>query len=111
MRRVSGRLPGFATVEHRGRSTGRRYRSPVNVFLRDGGAVFALTYGRDAQWVRNVMATGDCAIETRRRWLTLVEPEIVTAPDRQLVPLLARIALAIMRVDDFLVMRIREDDR
>ncbi len=108
-RHLSGRLPGFATVEHRGRSTGRRYRSPVNVFVRDGRAVFALTYGRDAQWVRNVMAAGECAIETRRRPLKLIEPEIVTDPDRQLVSPLARLALAIMRVDDFLVMRIIED--
>ena len=40
------------------RSGGRVHRTPVNVFVARTATIFALTYGRDAQWVRNVLAAG-----------------------------------------------------
>jgi len=43
MPRVAGWTPGFAIIEHAGRKSGRRYRTPVNAF-RDGATLtFALT--------------------------------------------------------------------
>jgi deazaflavin-dependent oxidoreductase (nitroreductase family) len=107
MRHVSGRLPGFATLEHRGRVSGRVYRTPVNVFVAGDRASFALTYGRDAEWVRNVISAGGCVIETAGRRLALDRPRIVTDPSRELVPWLVRIPLALLRVDEFLVLRRR----
>ena len=38
-------LPGFGVVEHAGRRSGRRYRTPVNVFRPGASYVIALTYG------------------------------------------------------------------
>ena len=52
-RPLARRLPGFGVVVHTGRKSGREYRTPVNVFPRDGGYVIALTYGRNGEWVRN----------------------------------------------------------
>ena len=52
---LAPRLPGLGVVAHVGRRSGRTYRTPVNVFSRDGGFVFALPYGRQAQWVQNVL--------------------------------------------------------
>src|SRR6266508_1110713 len=67
-RTFAGRVPGFAIVVHRGRTSGRRYRTPVNAFARpDGGYTLALTYGPDAQWVRNVLAQGGCTLEATGR--------------------------------------------
>jgi hypothetical protein len=37
--------------------------------------LFYLTYGSDVQWVKNVLAAGDCTIETRNETLDLVDPE------------------------------------
>ena len=80
------RLPGFAILTHRGRSTGRTYRTPINVFRRGDDYFFFLTYGSDAQWVKNVLASGSCSIETRGRIVELVNPELVTDPDLRPAP-------------------------
>jgi len=97
-------LPGFGVVIHHGRRSGREYRTPVNVFAHRDGLVIALTYGPDAQWVRNVTAAAGCEIERggrRRRWC---EPAVVLDPARHLVPGPLRPALAVMGVDHFLVL-------
>ena len=65
LRHVAGWLPGFCIATYRGRTSGRIYRTPLNVFLRGSRAVFALTYGEDIQWVRNVVAADGCDIRTR----------------------------------------------
>jgi deazaflavin-dependent oxidoreductase (nitroreductase family) len=99
------RLPGFAVVTHVGRRSGRIYRTPVNMF-RDGERyVFALTYGADSQWVKNVMAAGGCEVCTKSRAVRLCEPRIFTDPDRRLVPGPVRVALGMLDVSDFLSMR------
>jgi deazaflavin-dependent oxidoreductase (nitroreductase family) len=102
--RFAGWLPGFAIVTHSGRRSGRTYRTPVNVF-RDGGRyVFALTYGAESDWVRNVVAAGRCRIEIRRRYIELVDPQRFNDPTRRLVPLPVRWVLRLISVDDFLAM-------
>ena len=73
-RRFAGHVPGFAILSYVGRRSGKRYRTPINVFHRDGRYVFALTYGREAQWVQNVLAAGTCEIEERGRKTRLAEP-------------------------------------
>jgi deazaflavin-dependent oxidoreductase (nitroreductase family) len=98
-------IPGFALVVHRGRRTGRLHRTPMMVFRRGEDAVFALTYGRDVDWVRNVLAAGWCELIVRRGRLRLVEPRVVTDRTRRLVPALVRLPLRALGVDDFLVMR------
>ncbi len=47
---LAPRLPGFGVVVHRGRRSGRAYRTPVNVFARPGGVVVALAYGPNSDW-------------------------------------------------------------
>ena len=102
--RIAGWMPGFAIVTHTGRRSGRSYRTPVNVF-RDGDRyVFALTYGAESDWVRNVLAAGGCRIETRRRTVELVDPERFTDPTRRLVPIPARWILGLVSVDEFISM-------
>jgi deazaflavin-dependent oxidoreductase (nitroreductase family) len=102
--RVAGWLPGFAIVIHVGRKSGNEYRTPVNVF-RDGDRyVFALTYGRDTDWVRNVTAAGRCRIETRGKTLSLDAPVLFRDPSRRLIPVPARWILGVLQVADFLAM-------
>jgi deazaflavin-dependent oxidoreductase (nitroreductase family) len=104
-RHVAGWMPGFAIVTHVGRRSGKSYQTPVNVFLRDGRYVFALTYGADADWVRNVVAAGRCDIRTRRRRISLRDPELFVDPSRHLMPIPARWMLGIARVTEFLALR------
>jgi deazaflavin-dependent oxidoreductase (nitroreductase family) len=100
-------LPGFAVVKHTGRVSGREFRTPVNVFRLDDGYVFALTYGSDVDWVKNVAAAGQCEIETRGRTVQLVEPRQFTDPSRQAVPRPVGLILGLLDVDEFLSMRPR----
>jgi len=77
LRHVAPHLPSFALVRYRGRKSGRRYEIPLNVF-RDGDEwAIVLTYGSDAEWVKNVLAAGGAEMTTRGRAVRLVEPRVV----------------------------------
>jgi deazaflavin-dependent oxidoreductase (nitroreductase family) len=76
LRPVATRLPYFGVVLHRGRVSGRIYRTPVNAFPHRDGFLIALTYGRDVDWVKNVIAADGCRLIHRRRALDLVGPRV-----------------------------------
>jgi deazaflavin-dependent oxidoreductase (nitroreductase family) len=101
-------VPGFAVVTHVGRKSGRTYRSPVNLFRAGDRYVIALTYGRDAEWVRNVLAAGGCDLETVGRTIRLTSPEVVHDPARTFVPAPIRPILGAIRVTDFMVLSVRQ---
>ena len=111
--RVAPRLPGFGVVVHTGRASRREYRTPVNVFRRGDAYVIALTYGADAQWARNVLANGGCALITRGRRLELDRPRLFRDPARRAVPRPVRVVLHLLDVADFLELwparRVRSD--
>jgi deazaflavin-dependent oxidoreductase (nitroreductase family) len=104
-RRFAGHLPGFAILVYSGRRSGRVYRTPMNVFRHGDDYVFALTYGSDVQWVRNVMAAGGCELEVRGKTVRLTGPQLFIDPTQRLMPLPVRFFLRLMRVTEFLSMR------
>lgn len=63
-RSMAGWAPGFAIIYHQGRRTGKTYNIPINTFKTDSGFMFALTYGSDTDWVRNVLAANRVRINT-----------------------------------------------
>jgi deazaflavin-dependent oxidoreductase (nitroreductase family) len=97
-------LPGFGIVVHRGRRSGREYRTPVNVFKTPEGYVVALTYGV-GDWTRNVLAAGGCQIDIRRRPVRLTDPRLVHDPTRKAVPSAVRPIMAAIGVTEFLHLR------
>ncbi len=99
---VARYAPGFGVVHHTGRTSHRAYRTPVNVFRHAGHYTIALTYGSDADWVRNVLAAGGCRLETRGRLHALAQPRLFHDSQRQAVPAPVRLILGFARVDDFL---------
>lgn len=56
-------VPPLAMVHHVGRKSGKPYKSPVVAFARAGGFVIPLTYGRDVDWARNLVAAGGGEVE------------------------------------------------
>ena len=106
--RFATRLPGFGVVTHVGRKSGRRYRTPVNVFVVPDGYLIALTYGKDSDWVRNVLAAGGCDLQTRGRVRRLTGPEIIHDPKRVAVPWPVRQVLRLLGVDDFLKLSVTQ---
>ena len=105
-RHVAGWAPTLALLTHIGRRSGRKYETPVNVFHVDNRYVFALTYG-ESEWVKNVVAAGGCVIRTRRRDVWLSHPQRMTDPSRHWIPIPFRWVLALIHVEDFLVLRDR----
>ena len=100
--RFAARLPGFGILTHVGRKSGRVYRTPVNVFRAPEGFLIALTYGRDSQWVRNVLSAGGAELETRGEHYKLSAPSIVHDPTRRRFPLLVRMVLRFIGAADFM---------
>jgi deazaflavin-dependent oxidoreductase (nitroreductase family) len=97
------RLSPVAVVVHRGRRSGRRYRTPVLAFRADGGYAVALLYGADRDWVRNVLAAGGCTIERGGRQVELTAPVMVDAgTGMRWVPAPIRPGLRLLRVRRFL---------
>jgi deazaflavin-dependent oxidoreductase (nitroreductase family) len=100
--RFANRLPGFGIVTHVGRKSGRLYRTPVNVFREPDRFLIALTYGRESEWVRNVLSAGGCQLETRRVLYQLSAPTVVHDPTRGAFPLPVRMILGLIGADDFM---------
>jgi deazaflavin-dependent oxidoreductase (nitroreductase family) len=101
----AGWLPGFAILTHVGRKTGQTHRTPINVFRRGDHYMFALTYGGEVQWLKNVLAAGECTMRSGGRDVRLVAPELIVDPELGLMPLPVRIFLRFNRVTELLRMR------
>jgi len=104
-RRIAPRMPGLGVVVHRGRRSGRRYETPVNVFSAEDGYLLALTYGPDTDWVKNVLAAGGCELRTRGRTVRLDSPRLYHDETRRGIRPLERQLLRAIGVADFLSLR------
>ena len=82
-------VPPWAVILHRGRRSGRQYRTPLFAFRRDRTLIIALLYGRRSDWLRNLRHGGGHVIRAGRT-LTLAPPEIVDTSEAR--PLLARLS-------------------
>lgn len=89
----------YAVVEHRGRRSGRTYRTPVAARRTAEGFMVPMAFGERADWFRNVLAAGECVIRWNGVAYHVVEPELVdwtTARlalgrvERMLAPLFAK---------------------
>jgi deazaflavin-dependent oxidoreductase (nitroreductase family) len=109
-RRFAGHLPGFAILVYVGRRSGRTYRTPINVFRHGNEYIFALTYGSDVQWVKNILAAGGCELVTMGRTVRLDDPRLFVDPKQRRMPLPVRLFLRLMRVTEFLSMQLAPTD-
>jgi deazaflavin-dependent oxidoreductase (nitroreductase family) len=100
--RVAGYLPGFGIISHVGRKSGRAYSVPVNVFRTDEGYIIALTYGPEADWVKNVLAAGSCELLTRGRRISLSDPRVETDEAKSWAPLPVRFVLNRIDAPDYM---------
>ncbi len=98
------RLPGFAIISNRGRRSGETHRTPMNVFRDGDDYLFALTYGSNVQWVKNVLAAGEADLRIGDKTIHLTDPELFVDPKRRLMPPHVRFMLGLMRVSEFLRM-------
>jgi deazaflavin-dependent oxidoreductase (nitroreductase family) len=97
-------MPGFGIVLHRGRRSGRPYRTPVNLFRSGDAYVIALTYGRRRDWVRNVVAASGCRVLTRGVVLRLGDPRIVVDESLARIPRIVRPVLRAIGASAYMVL-------
>jgi deazaflavin-dependent oxidoreductase (nitroreductase family) len=83
------RLPGFAVIRHRGRTSGKDYETIVSAYRKGGVLAIGLVHGK-TNWVKNVLAAGEADIHVGRKDVHLVNPRVV--PVGTVDPALPRVA-------------------
>ena len=85
----------YDVVVHRGRRSGREYRTPVGASPVGDGLVVLLPYGSRADWVRNVLAGGAQLLRGGVRY-PVVDPRVASVEEVR--DRLARGERAVVRV-------------
>ncbi len=75
---LGGWAPLQGTLEHVGRKSGKRYRTPLNIFDTDDGYVILIGYGLESHWVQNVLAGGPATIHKHGKTVPVVNPRLVS---------------------------------
>jgi deazaflavin-dependent oxidoreductase (nitroreductase family) len=78
LRPLSKRMPGFAVIKHRGRTSGKDYETIVTAYRKDGVLAVLLAHGK-TNWVKNVLAAGAADIHVGRKNIHLVNPRVLPA--------------------------------
>ena len=65
-----------------------------------------MTYGPDADWVKNVLAAGGCGLRTGGRVIRLTAPRLFHDETRRGIRLLERQVLRVVSVADFLSLKV-----
>lgn len=75
-RTYAGIIPFHGIVEHPGRRTGTRYRTPVLVFRAPGGFAIIVGYGLQSDWLQNVLAADGGGLRHRGRHYLVSNPRL-----------------------------------
>ena len=68
----------IGSLEHVGRKSGKRYRTPLNIFDTDDGYVILIGYGPESHWVKNVLAGERQRSTSTARRCRSTDPRIVS---------------------------------
>jgi deazaflavin-dependent oxidoreductase (nitroreductase family) len=78
LRPLSKRMPGFAVITHRGRTSGKQYETIVTAYRKGDVLAIGLLHGK-TNWVKNVLAAGEADVHVGRQDLHLVNPRVLPA--------------------------------
>ncbi len=92
-------VPPLAVVHHVGRKSRREYHSPVVAFPTTKGFVIPMTYGRDVDWARNLVAAKGGAVQQLGRRHAVRNPRIVDG--KAAYPHLPPVVRDALRLADF----------
>ena len=82
-RAITPWLPNLGTLEHVGRKSGKRYRTPLLVFETQDGYAVLIGYGPQTDWLKNVLAGGPTVLHKRGRAVALVNPRVVSKAEAE----------------------------
>jgi deazaflavin-dependent oxidoreductase (nitroreductase family) len=67
----------YPVVTHVGRSSGTTYRTPMDAHPTRTGWVLVVRYGRQSDWVRNILAAGEATLRVKGEDHRLTSPRLV----------------------------------
>jgi deazaflavin-dependent oxidoreductase (nitroreductase family) len=70
-------LPPWSVIVHRGRRSGRLYRTPVLAFRHGDEMIIALLYGEESDWLRNLRAGSGQLVRGGRTYAISGAPRLV----------------------------------
>jgi deazaflavin-dependent oxidoreductase (nitroreductase family) len=111
--RVAGKKNrDLAALHHTGRRSGREYVVPVLAHRTGQSFLIPLSYGTDVDWLRNVLASGGCAIDHDGVRYDTVAPAIVpmTEAARNLTSRRVRV-FGLLGIELFLRLDISHSER
>ena len=73
----AGWAPTMGILEHVGRKSAKRYRTPLTVFSTDDGVAILLTYGPDRDWLKNITAAGGGRMKRYGKTFELRDPQLM----------------------------------
>jgi hypothetical protein len=102
----SGLIPLWAVIVHKGRRSGREYRTPIAIRPSANGFVIPLPWGPRTDWCRNVMTAQTFVIRWKGRDVIVGAPEVIDrAAAAPAFPGLLQRSLAVFGIRQFLAIR------
>ncbi|MBV9515440.1 MAG: nitroreductase family deazaflavin-dependent oxidoreductase [Mycobacteriaceae bacterium] len=83
---LASRLPYMAIIEHDGRKSGSKYKTPIMAFIAGGELSVVLNYGTESDWVRNLQAAGSAGVVHRGKRYWLTDPRVIPLDSQNLPP-------------------------
>ena len=63
---------------HVGRSSGQSYETPLDAHPVESGYIFIANYGRDSDWVKNILAAGTATLRLEGNEVALTSPTVIS---------------------------------
>jgi deazaflavin-dependent oxidoreductase (nitroreductase family) len=90
---------------HVGRSSGRTFETPLDAHPVEGGYMFIANYGRDSDWVKNILAAGSATLRVEGNEVALAAPRMISKDEAlPLLPTTSRWPPDLMNVTECLRM-------
>jgi len=112
MSKIAGkRHSPIVLIRHVGRKSGRQYETPVVAARNMDHFIFALTYGKEVDWYRNILTHTSAEVLWKGYWFRLTAPKSLdTAAGKNSFPLLAKTFLTLLGISDFFQMEIEKSE-
>jgi deazaflavin-dependent oxidoreductase (nitroreductase family) len=94
----AGRVPPYGAIRHRGRNSGRSYRTPVLALIDGSSLTVPLPYGDEVDWLRNLLAARGGELEFLGRRYAIVNPRVLSEAQARKHSTAARVASRLVKV-------------
>ena len=74
---AGSKIGPFSELIHKGRKSGKTYRTPIVATFIGDTIIIPLSYGDQVDWLLNILATGGCEIVYRNERLQAINPEVI----------------------------------